>query len=687
MNKYLKKISLSTILSIGLALSALLPNLTDVRAAQTTVTFEAESSYNINQGKIANHSGCSGGQFVGFVGNGNILQFNNIYVEADGLYNVTVHYFSDNNRHGYLKVNDNAEISVNFTGVGNWYNMGTKTLQVNLKAGNNTLKFYNDYEYMPDFDRITVEGAVVQAVIGGYEAEATGNVIGGIVKNHSDCSGGKYVVMNGSGNKLQFNNIYAPSTGIYNIAIYYYSQYNRNGYISVNGETGTEIIFRGVGNWDDQGVEYTTVFLQAGNNSIKFYNDSAYMPDFDRLCIVGEGYLLNNPGLEESNGINPYSWSIGSDHSRRSTFQWESGSGINGSKCISINATTPTDAYWEQTVRLEPGKNYIFKGYIKGENLIPESSNVTIGANLSVVGDFCHSGSGEQTFGTFDWKEFSVYFQAPASGEVTVACRLGNWWNLVSGKVMFDNLTIVPDNSLTRIEGNNIYLNLEITDLTSITSTNLNKWVNRLDSAYEAYEDLVGFTPYNGEKMGIISTRQYPGGWAVAGNPIKWYQIYVSSELANINNYDDWSFGILHEIGHNFDIEGWNFNAEFWANTKMYYIVEALNAKKKVNNTEVELAQLYRAGYFDSYTKTILPRTSYHHDALTYCFIRIKDRIGIEPFKATFRHFVNTGENPPTNIAKFNRFLELLQENYNPGGNEVESTFPSGELNYIRNFI
>lgn len=264
-----------------------------------------------------------------------------------------------------------------------------------------------------------------------------------------------------------------------------------------------------------------------------------------------------------------------------------------------------------------------------------------------------------------------------------MACRLGNWWNLVSGKVMFDNLTIVPDNSLTRIEGNNIYLDLESTDLTSISNTNLNKWINRLDNAYEAYEDLVGFTPYNGEKMGILSTHYYPGGWAVAGNPIKWHQIYVSPELANINNNDDWSFGILHEISHNFDIEGWNFNDEFWANTKMYFIVEALNAKVKSNYIGAGLAEYYRNDCQDSYTKTILPRTGFHHDALIYCFIRIKDRIGIEPFKATFRHFITTGENPPTKLAKFNRFLQLLQENYNPGGNEVESTFPPGELNYI----
>ena len=45
------------------------------------------------------------------------------------------------------------------------------------------------------------------------------------------------------------------------------------------------------------------------------------------------------------------------------------------------------------------------------------------------------------------------------------------------------------------------------------------------------------------------------------------------SDLTNINNDDNWSFAMLHEIGHNFDFDNWNFDGEFWANFKMYYVM------------------------------------------------------------------------------------------------------------------
>lgn len=68
-------------------------------------------------------------------------------------------------------------------------------------------------------------------------------------------------------------------------------------------------------------------------------------------------------------------------------------------------------------------------------------------------------------------------------------------------------------------------------------------------ATYESYLDLVGSAPYAGEKIKVLSTRNYPGGWAVAGNPILWCQPYVRGELERVNANDDWSFGILNEIG------------------------------------------------------------------------------------------------------------------------------------------
>ena len=40
--------------------------------------------------------------------------------------------------------------------------------------------------------------------------------------------------------------------------------------------------------------------------------------------------------------------------------------------------------------------------------------------------------------------------------------------------------------------------------------------------------------------------------------------------------HDDWCFGILHEIGHVFNIgdTSWNWNDEMFANFRMHYALE-----------------------------------------------------------------------------------------------------------------
>lgn len=72
-------------------------------------------------------------------------------------------------------------------------------------------------------------------------------------------------------------------------------------------------------------------------------------------------------------------------------------------------------------------------------------------------------------------------------------------------------------------------------------------------------------------------------GWAAAGNPIKWTQAYVREELRQIEAKGDWSFSIRHEIGHNFDLELWNREANFTANLKipeeLSQVVEVLSRR------------------------------------------------------------------------------------------------------------
>jgi len=122
-----------------------------------------------------------------------------------------------------------------------------------------------------------------------YEAEAATNTIGGsaTVYNCSVCSGGKKVgYLGGGSGTLQFNNVTEASAGIYTLTIYYLDgDAGRPLYLSFNGGTGVLIDFHGNGNWNSVQSMQIPVQLQAGNNTIKFYDPTDWSPDIDRIVV------------------------------------------------------------------------------------------------------------------------------------------------------------------------------------------------------------------------------------------------------------------------------------------------------------------------------------------------------------------------------------------------------------------
>lgn len=127
-------------------------------------SYEAESSANTLGGgaRVAASSGCSGGYKVGFVGNGDgtnngTLQFNNVYAASAGSKTLTVYYCSGEVRTAYMSVNGGTGTSASYASTGGYDTVGTKTFTVTLNAGNNTIKFYNNSGWAPDYDRITIQ--------------------------------------------------------------------------------------------------------------------------------------------------------------------------------------------------------------------------------------------------------------------------------------------------------------------------------------------------------------------------------------------------------------------------------------------------------------------------------------------------------------------------------------------------
>ena len=273
-------------------------------AAQTT--YEAESSANTLGGSaiVSTCTSCSGGHDVGYVGNGNggngTLQFNNIQAHITGPQVITISYINGDStlRTASLSVNGGTSNTINFPSTGNWTTVGSVKITVNLKSGNNTLKFSNSTAWTPDFDKITAPTAT--SIASTYEAESSSNTLGGsaVVSSCASCSGGSDVGYVGNGNSgngtLQFNSINVSTAGSHQIVISYVNGdsssfgtgSSRTASMSVNGGSASTVSFPATGDWSLVVTMKLTVNLNAGNNTIKFSNSTAWTPDFDKIDVA-----------------------------------------------------------------------------------------------------------------------------------------------------------------------------------------------------------------------------------------------------------------------------------------------------------------------------------------------------------------------------------------------------------------
>jgi hypothetical protein len=121
-------------------------------------SYEAESPANTLAGGavVQSCSTCSGGEKVGYVGEGGTLTFNNINVASTGTYRVTLVYCSGDPRPAMISADGGTPQILAFPSTGSFTTTGTMTVSLPLTAGSNTIEIGDPNAYAPDFDRIIV---------------------------------------------------------------------------------------------------------------------------------------------------------------------------------------------------------------------------------------------------------------------------------------------------------------------------------------------------------------------------------------------------------------------------------------------------------------------------------------------------------------------------------------------------
>jgi hypothetical protein len=122
-----------------------------------------------------------------------------------------------------------------------------------------------------------------------YEAEAQGNVVGGMTKavlTCASCSGGGRVRSIGVGahNYVEFVRVEAGEGGEKELVLHYLLDGERSFFISVNGGPGFEVRLS-AHNWATPSREVVKVRLHPGPNTIRFFNETSYAPDLDRIVL------------------------------------------------------------------------------------------------------------------------------------------------------------------------------------------------------------------------------------------------------------------------------------------------------------------------------------------------------------------------------------------------------------------
>ncbi|XZG68808.1 cellulose binding domain-containing protein [Chitinibacteraceae bacterium HSL-7] len=377
-------------------------------------------------------------------------------------------------------------------------------------------------------------------------------------------------------------------------------------------------------------------------------------------------------------------WSIQQWQQRPYEISVAAGQGVGNSKALVIDhGNANNDSRVSQTVtNLVPGTAYVLSGWMKGDNVKIMSPVGIVGASVFLDDQLLPNMTG-----TFDWTKFEYTFVAK-NASAPLVITLGHSGSDSSGKASFDNITLQSDAYINRNSSKYFTFTLQPSEYAAISDANWNRWMTQLESAYEIYADLVGSKPYNSERMRILSVKQFPGGWAVAGNPILWYDQVITKQLARNNSVGDWSFGILHEIGHNFDLDyRWSWGGdsnEVMANFKMQKVLEDTNALVYPSDNVALRGGVEMKNWLYNLCEGNTPGTcQVTGNNIVARLIRIKDKLGSwDAFKLTFREIsaLPASSVPSTKKGRFDLFADTLSRH---AGMDIRAEFTAGEMNYI----
>jgi len=273
---------------------------------KNNIYIEAENSTLSGDAKLSanayNDQYSSGQKTVEYIGNGinNSVTFT-ATVENAGVYELNIFYISATDRRFMISINgdDANRLRTCKLNTGDWVSVCKETVYVELKAGENTIKFYNDQTFAPNLDRISLSKAPVK--VAATESDEEKDVVitsPGAEYDYTIYEAEEATIANGATNEttlvgwlggnayVLFENINVEKAGTYYVEIWYMTGEDRNIALSVNG--GANIVTScpsSGGYYSNPVCVYVEVELNAGINTIKVHNPGGYAPNLDKIGV------------------------------------------------------------------------------------------------------------------------------------------------------------------------------------------------------------------------------------------------------------------------------------------------------------------------------------------------------------------------------------------------------------------
>lgn len=158
------------------------------------------------------------------------------------------------------------------------------------------------------------------------------------------------------------------------------------------------------------------------------------------IRVMAAPNLMQNSGFEQNQSGVPEFWSqdVWVSDENASLLSLENDDVHSGNTASSIENLQPNHAKWVQSVSVKENTYYKISGWVK---VVQMESSATVGANLFVLGVM---GEYPQlTTPSGIWEEILFYGQTgPEQQEVTIGAGIGTYGTLVTGKALFDDITM-----------------------------------------------------------------------------------------------------------------------------------------------------------------------------------------------------------------------------------------------------